>query len=97
LKTLLSKIKKVSPQHIFLGNGSDEAIDLVFRAFCEPEKDNVVAIDPTYGMYRQLIHIIRILDFTQDSDNCFGCKSHTQADSGTSPSFGPIPTSSWRK
>ena len=37
LKTLLSKIKKVSPQHIFLGNGSDEAIDLVFRAFCEPE------------------------------------------------------------
>ena len=52
LKTLLSKIKKVSPQHIFLGNGSDEAIDLVFRAFCEPEKDNVVAIDPTYGMYQ---------------------------------------------
>ena len=52
LKTLLSKIKKVSPQHIFLGNGSDEAIDLVFRAFYEPEKDNVVAIDPTYGMYQ---------------------------------------------
>ena len=41
LKTLLSKIKKVSPEHIFLGNGSDEAIDLVFRAFCEPGKDNV--------------------------------------------------------
>ena len=36
----------------------------------------------------QLIHIIRILDFTQDSDNCFGCKSHTQTDSSTSPSFG---------
>ena len=36
LKTLLSKIKKVAPEHIFLGNGSDEAIDLVFRAFCEP-------------------------------------------------------------
>ena len=52
LKTLLSKIKKVSPEHIFLGNGSDEAIDLVFRAFCEPGKDNVVAIDPTYGMYQ---------------------------------------------
>ena len=45
LKTLLSKIKKVSPKHIFLGNGSDEAIDLVFRAFCEPGKDNVVATD----------------------------------------------------
>lgn len=44
--------QKVSPKHIFLGNGSDEAIDLVFRAFCEPGKDNVVAIDPTYGMYQ---------------------------------------------
>ena len=52
LKAMLSKIKKVSPEHIFLGNGSDEAIDLVFRAFCEPGKDNVVAIDPTYGMYQ---------------------------------------------
>ena len=44
LKTLLSKIKKVSPKHIFLGNGSDEAIDLVYRVFCRPGKDNVVAI-----------------------------------------------------
>ena len=52
LKTELAKIKKVSPEHIFLGNGSDEAIDLVFRAFCEPRIDNVVAIDPTYGMYQ---------------------------------------------
>ena len=52
LKADLGKIKKVSPEHIFLGNGSDEAIDLVFRAFCEPGKDNVVAIDPTYGMYQ---------------------------------------------
>ena len=46
LKTELSRIKKVSPDSIFLGNGSDEAIDLVFRAFCEPRVDNVVAIDP---------------------------------------------------
>ncbi len=52
LKTELSKIKKVSSDSIFLGNGSDEAIDLVFRAFCEPRVDNVVAIDPTYGMYQ---------------------------------------------
>ena len=52
LKTELSKIKKVSLDSIFLGNGSDEAIDLVFRAFCEPRVDNVVAIDPTYGMYQ---------------------------------------------
>lgn len=52
LKIELAKIKKVYPEQIFLGNGSDEAIDLVFRAFCEPGKDNVVAIDPTYGMYQ---------------------------------------------
>lgn len=52
LKKELGRIKKVGPEHIFLGNGSDEAIDLVFRAFCEPDKDNVVAIDPTYGMYQ---------------------------------------------
>ena len=52
LKKELSKVKKISPERIFLGNGSDEAIDLVFRAFCEPGKDNVVAIDPTYGMYQ---------------------------------------------
>ena len=52
LKKELSKVKKISPERIFLGNGSDEAIDLVFRAFCEPRIDNVVAIDPTYGMYQ---------------------------------------------
>ncbi len=51
LKTDLAQIKNVAPEHIFLGNGSDEAIDLVYRAFCEPGVDNVVAIDPTYGMY----------------------------------------------
>ena len=51
LKKKLSKLKGVAPEHIFLGNGSDEAIDLVFRAFCEPRVDNVVAIEPTYGMY----------------------------------------------
>ena len=55
LKTELSKIKKVSPDSIFLGNGSDEAIDLVFRAFCEPRVDNVVAIDPTYGLYQVIL------------------------------------------
>lgn len=52
LKNELAKVKKVGADHIFLGNGSDEAIDLVFRAFCEPRVDNVVAIDPTYGMYQ---------------------------------------------
>lgn len=52
LKKELGRLKKVNPEHIFLGNGSDEAIDLLFRAFCEPGQDNVVAIDPTYGMYQ---------------------------------------------
>lgn len=52
VKNELSKIKDVAPEHIFLGNGSDEAIDLAFRTFCEPRMDNVVAIDPTYGMYQ---------------------------------------------
>ena len=51
VKELLAPIKGVKPEQIFLGNGSDEAIDLLFRIFCEPQKDNVVAIAPTYGMY----------------------------------------------
>ena len=52
LKAELTRIKQVKVENIFLGNGSDEAIDFVFRAFCEPGVDNVVAIDPTYGMYK---------------------------------------------
>ena len=52
LKKDLSQIKGVAPGKIFLGNGSDEAIDLVYRVFCEPGVDNVVAIEPTYGMYK---------------------------------------------
>lgn len=51
LKALLAKRKGVAAENIFLGNGSDEAIDLVYRVFCEPGRDNVVAISPTYGMY----------------------------------------------
>ena len=52
LKSLIAPLKGVKVENIFLGNGSDEAIDLVFRAFCRPGVDNVVAIDPTYGMYQ---------------------------------------------
>ena len=51
VKRRLSAVKGVPPAGIFLGNGSDEGIDLVYRAFCVPGVDNVVAIDPTYGMY----------------------------------------------
>ena len=52
VKKLLAPIKKVRPSQIFLGNGSDEAIDLVYRIFCRPGIDNVVAPAPTYGMYQ---------------------------------------------
>lgn len=52
VKARLSTIKRVPAESIFLGNGSDEAIDLVYRVFCRPEIDNVVAIEPTYGMYK---------------------------------------------
>lgn len=51
LKEKISSIKGVPAQNIFLGNGSDEAIDLLFRIFCEPGKDNVIIFPPTYGMY----------------------------------------------
>ena len=52
LKAVLSKVKGVPAENIFLGNGSDEAIDLPYRCFCNPGIDNVVAIEPTYGMYK---------------------------------------------
>ena len=52
LKAAIAKVKGVPAENIFLGNGSDEAIDLPYRCFCEPGVDNVVAIEPTYGMYK---------------------------------------------
>ncbi len=52
LKELISPVKNVPAENIFLGNGSDEPIDLVYRIFCRPQIDNVVAIAPTYGMYQ---------------------------------------------
>jgi histidinol-phosphate aminotransferase len=51
VKEKLGEIKAVPPQQIFLGNGSDECIDILFRSFCEPGKDNVIIVPPTYGMY----------------------------------------------
>ncbi len=52
LKAQIAEIKGVAAENIFIGNGSDEAIDLLFRVFCEPRVDNVVAIAPSYGMYK---------------------------------------------
>jgi histidinol-phosphate aminotransferase len=52
LKKAISRIKNIDPEYIFLGNGSDECIDLLYRIFCEPQKDNVIICPPTYGMYK---------------------------------------------
>ena len=57
IKERLTQIKGLPPQNIFLGNGSDECIDLLYRAFCNPGKDNVIIHPPTYGMYEVSAHI----------------------------------------
>lgn len=54
LKSLLASQKKVSESQILVGNGSDEILDLLFRAFCNPSKDNIISLPPTYGMYKVL-------------------------------------------
>lgn len=61
VKSLLSKIKGISQQNILLGNGSDEVLDLIYRAFCEPNQDNIIMLPPTYGMYSVLANINAIL------------------------------------
>ncbi|HTG67029.1 MAG TPA: histidinol-phosphate transaminase [Flavobacterium sp.] len=57
VKVALGEIKSLNPQQILLGNGSDEVLDLLFRAFCEPKVDNVITLPPTYGMYGVLANI----------------------------------------
>ncbi|WP_296637146.1 histidinol-phosphate transaminase [Polaribacter sp.] len=57
VKDLLVTIKNVAKENILLGNGSDEVLDLIFRAFCEPNKDNIITLPPTYGMYSVLANI----------------------------------------
>ncbi|MEN9919290.1 MAG: histidinol-phosphate transaminase [Bacteroidota bacterium] len=76
LKHKISKIKHVGVDKIFFGNGSDEPIDIVIRIFCEPGVDNIVAIDPTYGMYKVCADINNVAykqvllndDYTLDAD-----------------------------
>ncbi len=57
VKVVLAKQKKIKTNQILLGNGSDEVLDLLFRAFCEPKVDNVITLPPTYGMYGVLANI----------------------------------------
>ena len=57
LKELLAEMREVKTENILIGNGSDEVLDLLYRAFCEPNKDNVITLPPTYGMYEVLANI----------------------------------------
>src|SRR5690606_33472024 len=70
VKAKLSEIKGVPAENIFLGNGSDEAIDILFRAFCNPGVDNVILVPPTYGMYEVSANIndveVRKVNLTPD-------------------------------
>lgn len=60
LKEKLALLKGVATDHIFLGNGSDEALDVLMRTFCEPGRDNIITLPPTYGMYGALAAINNI-------------------------------------
>ena len=88
LKSRLSEIKGLPVENIFIGNGSDEAIDMVFRVFCNPGVDNVVAIAPSYGMYSvcaaindiALREVLLEEDFSLDTDKLLrACDEHTKA------------------
>lgn len=71
LKQQIAVLKDVRPEQIFLGNGSDEAIDLVFRIFCTPGRDNIVTIEPSYGMYEVCADINNIECRKVGLSNCF--------------------------
>lgn len=87
VKEALMPIKGIPVSNMFLGNGSDEAIDLVYRIFCNPGVDNVVAIEPTYGMYKVCADINDVEYKTVCLDESFqitaekvlvACDSHTK-------------------
>jgi len=87
LKERLSVVKGIPVEKICLGNGSDECIDLIYRIFCEPAQDNVVAIAPTYGMYRVCADINNVAyrevlldsDFQLNATRLLGvCDAHTK-------------------
>jgi histidinol-phosphate aminotransferase len=57
LKEIIATLKEVSTEQLLLGNGSDEVLDLIFRAFCEPNQDSILTLPPTYGMYDVLANL----------------------------------------
>ncbi len=87
LKEAVAKLKKVSTENLFIGNGSDEVLDLLFRAFCEPRLDNVVTIRPSYGMYEVLANVNDVqcrqaelnTDFSLDAEKLLAlCDDYTK-------------------
>ncbi|MCF8275135.1 MAG: histidinol-phosphate transaminase [Flavobacteriales bacterium] len=81
LKARISELKNISAENIFLGNGSDEAIDLLFRGFCEPGNDKALICSPTYGMYQVSADIndVEVIDVLLTSDwqlNMEGIQKH---------------------
>lgn len=75
VKSLLSEIKNVPTKYMLLGNGSDEVLDLIFRAFCEPNQDNVVLLPPTYGMYEVLANVNAVETIKVNLNNNFQPKT----------------------
>jgi histidinol-phosphate aminotransferase len=76
VKDRLSEIKNIDKKNILLGNGSDEVLDLIFRVFCEPTKDNVITLPPTYGMYSVLANINAIENRTVVLNDSFQPNIH---------------------
>ncbi len=70
VKQRLAEVKGISTTQILLGNGSDEVLDLIVRAFCEPNNDNVITLPPTYGMYKVLavLNAVDIISVELDND-----------------------------
>lgn len=104
LKKRIGELKEIDPATIFVGNGSDEAIDLLYRVFCEPGKENVVSMYPTYGMYQvcaginnvEFIKVSLKEDFSLDSEGLLkACNKDTKMlflcspNNPTSNSFDP--------
>lgn len=85
LKEVIAQIKDVDPQNIFLGNGSDEAIDLCYRIFCIPGKDNAVSIAPSYGMYKVCADInnVEFRNVELEEDFSLNAENLLRAVSGT--------------
>lgn len=86
LKEKIAVLKACRPEQIFLGNGSDEPIDLLFRAFCEPAQDNIITMEPTYGMYQVAADInhVEVRKVPLNNDYCFSADEMiTKADNST--------------